>query len=148
MNKLKSNTFKARVNVNFSTSILVHSDLKKILEDKMSELDVLDPTGVKRQIPTTLAYQSFSCGEEIIFGDELEYISTDDQFRITVYPKKMFEIQSKRFVDMPCKLRGNVVETFNNAYKPLPDDEKRSMEAKFKDLTARYHKTPVMSLVA
>ena len=147
MSKINGKTFKAVVNVNFSTSIIAYNEIKLLITDKMKELEDIDPTGAKRKPPTTLAYQAFAIGDILTFGDDIEYVNTDNQFKITVYPRRLFDEQSSRFVDLPCKMKGNVVANFNRMWNLLPPEEQKSMEKKYDSLTARYHRTPVLSMV-
>jgi hypothetical protein len=148
MSKETPKTFKAKVNVNFSVSLMSYAKTKEILEKQVESLSQYEATGMKLPVTTQMAYRTFRVGQVLTFGDNLECNVTDDGFMITVYPKELYEQQSKRFVDMPCKIQGNVIKSFNDAYANLPFEEQESLKRKYDDLTARFHKTPVMSLVA
>ena len=142
MNK-NSKTFKGVVNVSFTAPIGSYPEIKKLLTKKMEELEKIDPTGVKHSIPTLLAYKTFKSGTVLTFGDDLEYETIDNNFRITVYPKSLFDHQSNRYVEMPCKMKGNVVKAFNDSYANLPPEEQASLGRK-KDILKEYLMKPVM----
>lgn len=148
MSKEIAKTFKAKVNVNFSVSLMSYTKTKEILEKQVDRLSQYEVTGMKLPVTTQMAYRTFRVGEVLTFGDELECNVTDDGFSVNVYPKELYDHQSKRFVDMPCKIKDNVVKSFNDIMERLPHEEQESMMRKYDSLTARYHKTPVMSLVA
>jgi hypothetical protein len=147
MSKELAKTFKAKVNVNFSISLMLYDKTRELLQKQMDRRTQLESPGLKLPVTTQMAYQSFRVGDVLTFGDELECNETDDGFRVMVYPKELYEQQSKRFVEMPCKVKGNVVKSFYDAFDNLPAEEQESLSKKYDDLTARFHKTPVMSMV-
>lgn len=138
--KVDSKTFKAICRVNTCIALNKYASFKKHAQNHLEELKASN--GDDMRLPKDFGLHPISRGEIITFGEET--IIDEETGAIKCLHKEIFEIYSKRYVELPCAVIGEVKSTLNAAISLLPPSMRKQIEEKQESLASRFRIEPVL----
>lgn len=143
MAEKQNNYFKAKINVNTIVALIRYPEIKEDINKRLDQIALDNPDG-RRAPSAMMANRLLHRGQTIQFGDKLEL---NENGHVLTYPKELFEQYSKRIIEMPCQMQGNVTKMFDETIQRMTAEDAEEYEQKRDIKTARFLPTPIMELV-
>lgn len=133
--------FMARANVNFSIPVNKYEQVRKYNNEYLDRLKAVNGDNVR--LPLSMGYRPIRRGDVLEFGDEM--VMDAETGNIRVYPKEIYNDMSKKTVELPCLMHGQV-DTNYNTLMTLATPAMRKEIEKHKLDSARFQIKPFMEV--
>jgi hypothetical protein len=137
--KADSKTFKAICRVNTCIALNRYASFKKHAQNHLEELKANNGDDIR--LPKDFGLHPVRRGEIMTFGEET--IVDEETGAIQCLHKEIFETYSKRYVELPCAVVGEVKSTLNTAISLLPPSMRKLIEEKKEVLASRFRVEPI-----